>query len=206
VTNDPHNFAPPPQPLNYAGPYPYPPSPQPPAKRGRKFIGWTLFVVLAILLFMSMRNTGRTFTTIPYNEFNARLKPADLSGNAPDHFEWLRLEGDTLFGKFVKAEDIPEHGPITYFRVDLPQGMGSSYQFFHELVDRIGLAKLAVEPNNSLVINILLPLIPWLLIFSFVWFLIRSSRKRHSGNQLVISGPGRWIPDAPATTLQAPPQ
>jgi hypothetical protein len=82
--------------------------------------------------------------------------------------------------------------------------MGSDYRFFHELVERVGLARLEVEPANSLIINILLPLIPWILIFSFIWFFVRSSRKRHSRTQLVISGPGRWIPDPPAPQQAAP--
>jgi preprotein translocase subunit YajC len=202
VMTDPPSF-PPVSPLNYAGPNPYPPSPAP--ARGRGLIGWVLFLAFAVMLFMLLRNQGRTFTTIPYNEFNDRLKPIDSPGTQPDRIEWLRLEGDTLFGKFVKTEDIPERGPVTYFRVGLPQGMGSDYRFFHEIVERVGLARFEVEPGNNLVINILLPLVPWLLIFGFVWFFIlRPLRQRSSNRQLIISGPGRWIPDPPAP--QAPPK
>src|SRR4051812_40308284 len=88
-------------------------------KFGRGLVGWVLFVALAIMLFMLLRNQGRTFTTIPFNEFNARLAPdravasgagpaVEKQGSQPDRIEWLRLEGDDLYGKFVRAEDIPE--------------------------------------------------------------------------------------------------
>src|SRR5215217_7575939 len=84
-------------------------------KFGRGLVGWVLFVALAIMLFMLLKNQGKTFTTIPFNEFNARLAPdrpqvagggtaVEKPGNQPDRIEWLRLEGDDLFGKFVRSE------------------------------------------------------------------------------------------------------
>src|SRR3954451_17116369 len=80
-------------------------------KFGRGLVGWVLFVALAIMLFLILKNQGKTFTTIPFSEFQARLAPERPAGSAPEKstdyaqkIEWLRLETDDLYGKFTQAE------------------------------------------------------------------------------------------------------
>src|SRR4051794_8865723 len=169
-------------------------------KFGRGLVGWVLFVALAIMLFMLLKNQGKTYTTIPFNEFNTRLAPdrppvaggaaAEKPGSQADKIESLRLEGDDLFGKFVKAEEIPEKGPVTYFKVVLPPG-SATYEMLKDISQRVGLAKFEVEPSNSLIINILLPLIPWLLIFGFIWFFVFRQLRNSAGAGGMLGNFGR---------------
>src|SRR6188472_3760857 len=79
-------------------------------KFGRGLVGWVLFVALAIMLFMLLRNQGRNYVTIPFSEFTARLAPerpagtptaaasTDKNASQADKIESLRLEGDDLYG------------------------------------------------------------------------------------------------------------
>jgi cell division protease FtsH len=168
-------------------------------KFGRGLVGWVLFVALAIMLFILLSKQSRSFTTIPFSEFQQRLAPerfapggvaVEKPGNTPDKIEWLKLESDDLYGKFVKSEDIPEKGTVTYFKVVLPPGT-ASYEMLKDLSGRLGQGKFDIEANNSLVINILLPLIPWLLIFGFIWFFVFRQLRNSAGAGGMLGNFGR---------------
>ena len=188
----------PPQPLNYSGPAPQPPSPQVPRTGGRRLLGWVLFIGLAVMLFIMLSKQGRAFKTIPLSEFVDRLDDNQI--------RWMSLEDNEIRGQFVRPQAMADGTTVRDFRTQLPPGMGANWSFVQWLLDKSrNTGIVEVQTANNYVINILLPLIPWLLIFGFIWFFVFRQLRgvRHvTPTQIVFTGPGRWIPDEPGKAAQ----
>jgi ATP-dependent Zn protease len=129
----------------------------------------------------------------------------------------LTVERDELYGEFhtAPASRRPDTGAdaraaesARRFRVALPNGMGENWGFLQWLLDHRHEATLTARNDaNNYVLNILLPVIPWLLIFGFIWFFVfRQLRKTSAQQQSVIvaPGPGRWVPDSPENPPSPP--
>ncbi len=193
----------PPPPTPHSLPYARPATPAEAAPRRRRWWVWALPVALLVLVLMSLlTRPRRAFTPIPVDEFITRLAPETPEERREARFigrvEWVRIGNDEVVGKFLTREIIPEKGHVLWFSVQLPPHT-ADWAFVKEIDARTGDAKVYVENDDSLLVNILLPLIPWLIIMSFVWFLIRRLAARpQPGPQLIVAGPGRWIPDTPA--------
>jgi ATP-dependent Zn protease len=85
--------------------------------------------------------------------------------------------------------------------------MGSNWDFVRWLLENSrGTATVEIRNANNVLVNILLPLIPWLLIFGFIWFFVFRQLRKTScikTAQAVATGPGRWVPDEPGKAGQA---
>jgi len=159
----------------------------------RGLFGWVLFIALAVLLFMLLNKTSNQYTQIPVSEFESRL--------VEDKVRKVVVQGDELTGEFRNAETIPSvTGNVTKYRVVYPSGtFANGGPQFRWIMDHKASAVVEAENNQNLLINILVPLIPWLLIFGFIWFLVtRSLRGACRAQHVVLTGPGRWVPDPPA--------
>ena len=183
---------PPQPPLSYYGPPPAPPIPPPKSFR-RGFLGWVLFLGVCVLLFLllSQRSPTPRGSPIALSEFTSRLESNQVHA--------VTVSTDELRGEFLSAQSLPDGRTVLYFRTPLPPGTADSWPFLEWLLSHRGGAVVSVEPQpNSLVANILLPLIPWLLIFGFIWFFVFRQLRNAARNQTVtITGPGRWVPDPP---------
>lgn len=161
-----------------------------PARTARKgFVGWILFVALAVLLFMLLHKPDQDYTTIPMSDFTQGL----VAGRV----DYVTVRGDELVGQFTKPEPIPGPSvPVKKFRVILPQQMSQNWDFLHWLIDHRQNARVTVENNTNLVTTVLVPLIPWLLIFLVIWFFVfRALRPRFAPPVIPQSPPS--IPPPP---------
>jgi ATP-dependent Zn protease len=181
------------QPLNYMG---SPPAQPPPARRRGSLFGWVLFIGLAIMLFMLLSKNEKASRSIPLSEFAERLEDKQIV--------WISLDEGEIRGQFARPQTMADGTAVRDFRTQLPSGMGADWEFVKWLLDKSGnTARVEVHSANNYVINILLPLIPWLLIFGFIWFFVfRNLRKTARQAQCVITGPGRWVPDEPGKAGQ----
>jgi cell division protease FtsH len=154
-------------------PYPYPPFPgNPPSRRfGRGFFSWILFAGLALILIWLVSHHDVSRQTIPLSEFRSRL----ISNNVSE----VILDGDEVTG-MMKTEA----GATVGFRTELPTGTSSNWMFTEWLLQNSGNATVTVNNSSSILTNVLLPLVPWLLIFGFIWFFvfrrIRNLKQRFS--------------------------
>jgi ATP-dependent Zn protease len=187
----------PPPPLSHADPAIRPP-PRP--FRFGVLLGWAFFIGLAIMLFLLLsRRTPSNTHLIPLSEFATRLEDGGI--------HQVVVERDQLTGTYVSPPSSIV-SPGTPFRTTLPPRMGENWGFLQWLLANRGGAEVVVHHNNSdnLLTNILLPLIPWLLIFGFLWlFIFRLLRRSGRQNAVVLTGPGRWVPD-PQPSSQPQPQ
>jgi ATP-dependent Zn protease len=176
----------PPQPLHYLGQTPAPPPRR--LRLGGSF-GWVLLIGIAVMLFMLLSTKNRTYKTLPLSEFKARLEAKEV--------ESASIEGDEIAGTLA-------NGPAgVEFRTPLPPGLSGNWDFIRWLLERAGPHTVVqVRSQNNYVVNILLPLIPWVLIFGFIWFFVFRQLRRAGGQPHVITGPGRWVPDEPGKAGQ----
>ena len=80
------------------------------------------------------------------------------------------VEGDEIHGEFITA---PKHSNgLLRFRTILPQGTGGQWEFMRWLLDHRRNPVVRASNNQNLLYQFVLPLVPWLLIFGFVWFFI----------------------------------
>ena len=149
------------QPLNYAEPS----TPTPPW-RFRGVFGWALFIALAVLIFTLMNKSGASYTLIPLSDFQERLMAEKVSQ--------VTIQRDTLTGQFRRPEIISSIGgaAVVQFRVTLPKEMGNNWGFIEWVLNNRGGTLVQVDQGSQLLVDILIPLIPWVLIFGFIWFFV----------------------------------
>jgi ATP-dependent Zn protease len=164
---------------------------QPAPRRGRSLFGWVLFIGLAIMLFflLSHRERMKEVESIPLSDFKAMFDRGEIAS--------VVVHRNELTGELAQATPGVNH---THFRTPLPEGLSSDWQFLQWLLDRRRNAEVSVHNDDNVLLNILLPLVPWVLIFGFIWFFVfRQLRKANASGQqtILVTGPGRWVPDEP---------
>jgi cell division protease FtsH len=139
----------------------------------RKAIGWILFIViLATLLLLLNGEEGGPRREVPLSEFRDQL----LAGNVAH----VSVGSDRLRGEFEQPLARDDE-PVTRFRVVLPSGASRHWMFTQWLLENRTGAAIDVSETDSLLLNIFVPLIPWLLIFGFIWFFV--FRQLRNANQ-----------------------
>ncbi|HET6251840.1 MAG TPA: ATP-dependent zinc metalloprotease FtsH [Tepidisphaeraceae bacterium] len=137
-------------------------------KFGRGLAGWVLFVALAIVLVFLISQRHPDYTPIPFGEFLKKVDAKQISS--------LIVEGDSVSGKFTSPQTIPmKNGTqqVLKFQTEAPTGTFTGMQFVLWLQDITkGTVSLEVQNNNNFLMQIVVPLIPWILIFGFVWFFV----------------------------------
>jgi ATP-dependent Zn protease len=164
-------------------------------KKWRGAFGWVLFIGLGVVLFMLLSKQETAVGRVSLSDFVDHLHNGRVTV--------VTLEGDEITGRFSSPQQSTGGKSTLWFRTALPQGVTGDWAFTQWLLENRKGADVHVRAQNSLVMNILLPLIPWLLIFGFIWFFVfRPLRKSAATKpaQVLITGPGRWVPDAAANT------
>ncbi len=133
----------------------------------RGLLGWFIFGALCVALFMMLQNKGGGYTRVSISEVMHEWKQGNVARfqlegteikvdlREPSRFDAGSGKTTSLI-KQVRAEMLPEMiGPI-----------GTNLA-----MDSKG-AVLKADSGQNLLLSILVPLIPWLLIFGFIWFFV----------------------------------
>src|SRR5207302_985492 len=144
-----------------------------------------MFVLLAIMLFLLLKGPHTQATEISITDFKNKVEAGKVQS--------VMIEtSDVLTGKLVPNEQIAVNGvqtPVTNFRVQTPAQWTNSWEFGRWLLDHSSTMKIEAEPPNNFIYQVILPFIPWLLIFGFVWFFIfRQLRSAGGANMLGTFG------------------
>ena len=152
-------------------------------KVGRGVLGWVLFICLAVMLIVLLQQSRNSQHELTWNEF----LPALQAGNV----QTLVIEGDELTGKLVKP--ISSQRAFTDYRVTLPVGMSSDPALLFKLTDTAGLNATAISANNNsnLALQLLVPFVPWLIIFVFIYFFVFKPIRNNSGAGGMLGNFGR---------------
>jgi len=169
-----------------------------PAPRRPVWVAWVIFILLAIILFVVLQGTGPTrYPTIPLSTFAKEIEAGNVSR--------VSVGQDTLRGAFQKPVQVGD-GTSLKFSVEIGPGMGNTWGFVSWLLAIRNGADVEMVNDQSLASAILIPLIPWLLIFAFIWFFVfRHLRNQRAGQPPIpvyLTQPNVQSPSAP----QPPPQ
>ncbi|MCC6423082.1 MAG: ATP-dependent zinc metalloprotease FtsH [Phycisphaerales bacterium] len=151
---------------------------------GRGLFGWILFVGLAIMLFVLLNSKNRQVTEIPFSDFMTRLEA--------DQVKSFTISGSEANGEF--RTEMPIEGQsqkVKAFRVKLSTDGPVSEQMVLQLNTKRHNAVLTMEDSQNLLINLLVPLVPWLLIFGFIWFFVFRQLRNSAGAGGMLGNFGR---------------
>ncbi len=151
---------------------------------GRGVFGWVLFVGLAIMLFMLFSQNRRTYHEIDWSAFTTQLRA--------DKVKVLTVEGEEITGQFVSPLDVDGKGEkVEHFKTPLLTGISTNWEFLKWLEENRGSAAVKLRNSQNLVLQVLLPLIPWLLIFGFIWFFVFRQLRNSAGAGGMLGNFGR---------------
>jgi ATP-dependent Zn protease len=150
---------------------------------GRGLLGWLLFVAVAFLVFMWLKRQSPAYNTVPFSDFYDELMAGNVSR--------IIIDDNEITGRFT-APHRTGGQVVTSFRTYLPSGVSGSWPFFQWVMENRRGATVAAEPNNNILVNFILPFIPWLLILAFIWFFVfRTLRNRQNQPMpVVVVNPG----------------
>jgi len=141
---------------------------------GRGLFGWVLFISLAIMLVMLLKSTNPTYTKIPLSDFENLYSSNKVKS--------CIIDGNDIKGEVKEGVQIPESPASNrFFDTEYPEGTFSNGAYLAELRKKSTDARLEAQNNSNLLMNILVPLIPWLLIFVFIWFFVFRQLRNSAG-------------------------
>ncbi len=151
---------------------------------GRGLFGWVLFIALAVMLFMLLNKGSTQYASIPLSEFTTRLDQ--------DRVETLTIETDKILGQFRGEETIgPKGEKVGKFQTALPAGANNTWEFTQWILEHRKNAEVKVENSPNWLLQVIIPLIPWLLIFGFIWFFVFRQLRNSAGAGGMLGNFGR---------------
>ncbi|MGH7179136.1 MAG: ATP-dependent zinc metalloprotease FtsH [Tepidisphaeraceae bacterium] len=151
---------------------------------GRGVFGWVLFILLAVMLFVLVQSHNRSATHIDLDRFWTLLNEHKVKE--------VTIEGDEVSGELQPGAYLLDGHDVKAFRTTLPQNNSTDWKFTQALLDAAkGSAKIRAENNQNLVLQVLVPLIPWLLIFGFIWFFVFRQLRNSAGAGGMLGNFGR---------------
>jgi cell division protease FtsH len=150
---------------------------------GKGLFGWVLFIALAVMLFMLLQKGTTQYAQIPLSEFTSRLES--------DKVAKLTIDSDKILGEFRGNGEVIGDKTVGKFQTALPAGASATWEATQWILEHRGNAEVNVENSPNLLLNILVPLIPWLLIFGFIWFFVFRQLRNSAGAGGMLGNFGR---------------
>ena len=162
-----------------------PPAATPEPKSRKKLIFSLVFLGFALFLFMVLQSKRLPSVHLSMSEFVRQME----NGNVAD----IAVSPDILRGQLRKPVPSPQHGDMTAFSVELAPGLGLNWNFIQYLLAARGNPQLYFDSEQNLLVSLLLPLVPWILIFTFIWLF--TFRKLRGTGQLPAPTPIYIVPN-----------
>jgi len=157
----------------------------PNVKMSRNLVSWLVLLGLAMLLVALLNSQFPAAREISISEFHALVNDKEVKK--------LRIKEDGVIEGEQKriVESQPPGSPQTLFKVAYPREAMDSL-FMKELVTSVreGGGDVKYERQNQFVL-LLVSMLPWLLIFGFIWFFIFRQLKSANGPGGMLGSFGR---------------
>ncbi|HEX3358658.1 MAG TPA: ATP-dependent metallopeptidase FtsH/Yme1/Tma family protein, partial [Tepidisphaeraceae bacterium] len=150
-------------------------------KFGRGIFGWVLFIGLAIMLFVLLKNQQVGTMDMSWSDLKEKLANSSIKS--------LKIESDQISGEFNTPQ---ASGGMTYtkFATPVQQNM-VDFNMLQWVTDHRGIADVKISNSQNLILQVVLPFVPWLLIFGFVWFFIFRQLRNSAGAGGMLGNFGR---------------
>ncbi len=166
-------------------PKPERPGPQRPSDpnplMSRGVMSWLLFAVLAIVLVITLKQSMEQAEKISFDDFHRAVEANNVKEVA--------VSDRLIRGKFVAVQGRPP-GSSLAFEVDVLPGMVTSFEFSSWIFKNCPEAKFRAE-QDSIWMTLVVALLPWLLIFAFIWFVVFRQLRNAGGGPGMFGSFGR---------------
>lgn len=151
---------------------------------GKGGLGWLLFLAILLLIIAVLGRNYRQTTRISISQFYTYLENNQI--------ERVIVRDGLVSGKLKSLVGQSPSSSLD-FEVRFPKETTQSPEFIKELeaICRRTGTELRYEPSDNAFLQILLSLIPWLLIFGFIWFFIFRQIKSAAGGAGMLGNFGR---------------
>ncbi|HEX8323292.1 MAG TPA: ATP-dependent zinc metalloprotease FtsH [Tepidisphaeraceae bacterium] len=156
---------------------------------GRGVFGWVLFIGVAILLFLYLNNQGKQLVDIKFGKFYEHLD----NNNIKD----VKIVGDEVIGTLRKAEPSAGEGQPGYdrFRTSFPVMTTSDPGWQRNILYKPDGTRRTLEASNenqnNLLLSILIPFVPWVIVFVVIWFIFIRQLRNSGGAGGMLGNFGR---------------
>lgn len=150
-------------------------------RMGRGVFGWVVFIVFALMLVMLLMQRMDRKQTITMNDFWRYVEN--------DSIELLTIQDNSLKGRLkreaAKGVDEPREFELKY-----PPGAinGSLVDWIRE---KCRSATVTYDETGTMFFTILIQLVPWVLIFAFIWFFVLRQLRGAGGGAGMLGNFGR---------------
>ena len=163
-----------------------------------KIFGWILFIGLAALLLLSLDTSSSRHTAISLAQFADRLEQ--------DRVKAVTITGDRFIGEFRTEERIGERGEgVRLFQVALPPAAAQEWRTTEWLLASRKGADVRADAQPNWLLQVIIPLIPWLLIFGFIWFFVFRGMRKMQSVDPNAPRPVYLVPAPPGQSMTTPP-
>jgi len=159
---------------------PSPAGPPSPMRMSRGALGWIVLIAFALMLVMLLTNRFPKNTPITLNDF--------LSYVANGQIESVQIKEDMIIGQ-LKPQAAEGQGPGATLRFEVRIHPELMSDIVAEL--RKTDATFDIKPAGNLLVQVLVALLPWVLIFAFIWFFVFRQIRGASGGAGMLGNFGR---------------
>jgi cell division protease FtsH len=153
---------------------------------GRGLFGWVLFIGLAVMLFIVLNSKSRSATDVSMNEMEVQA----TNGNIKE----LVIDDYVVRATLANPIQVGTANNITRIRTEVPNQAIQQWgyvEWVQKMAKTSNNAVVKAENSQNLVMNLLLPLVPWLLIFAFIWFFVFRQLRNSAGAGGMLGNFGR---------------
>jgi len=156
-----------------------------PMRFSRGLFGWFLFGALCVALFVLLSNQGRSASQVDLGVVLNEIE----SGNVA---KLVISDSGELKGEFATPVTVGNgQQKVTHFRSTIPSGPAVTPIIERVLQHRDPKLSLKAESDQNLLLNVLIPFIPWLLVFGFIYFFVFRQLRNSAGAGGMLGNFGR---------------
>ncbi len=149
-------------------------------KMSRGVMSWLLFVMIALMLVVLLNHSMDPRTKITWSEFCGYVEDGSI--------ESLVLRDRSIYGELTSSEGAPD-GAGRRFEVPIRPNV-VDFEFDKWLRTSLPDAEIKIE-EDSILMAVLINLLPWLLIFAFIWFVVFRQLRNAGGGPGMFGNFGR---------------
>jgi len=156
---------------------------QPPRMRmSRGVMSWIGFVLVALMIAIVINSEYTPTNPITVDRFYQEL--------ADGKYKTVTVSDDKIMGSYKDPATSGNKKVVTRF--SLAMKVNDPAEFTRELVEKYpNAAEIKYENSNPMLISMLVQLIPWLLIFGFIWFFVLRQIRASAGGAGMLGSFGR---------------